>query len=612
MLPKAIVASLLSFCCVMSSSAQQGVIILENGLYFNGKEFVPFKEIVVKGDKITAINNTPGKDEGQRIKLNGKYVIPGLVDAHVHIGGSPAMPYVMAEPTDNLKSALHCGVTTVIDLFYSEQRVKALKADAEKSPEFFSTPVMAGPILTAPGGHGTEYGVPTRTITSVDEARRITNEVIDNNMDVIKVAYEAYSNKNALNKEELKEIITVAHKRNKKVFVHINVAAEAADCADAGADVLAHMPVDSLTDDQLNRIKRSGAMIIPTVTVYQSLLEGHTAAYMSDSLLWRTANPQYLEHFSREALPKVPMQPKYASIFSSVKYRENLQNCYHKKIPIIAGTDAGNYAVFYGYSLHNEIAQYVKEGMTNADALCAATENITRVLPNLKIGKIQEGFDADLVILATNPLTDIAATKDIKMVCHKGKMVDLPGTLFETKPVKALEFDPSALKFEDMKELPPYIFPISDSTMGGNSRIAIRLQKEPGGNGYLQMTGKIVRVGFRGFGGVLFILGKEEHKFEPYDLSAYKAIEFDVRGNDETYYTQLCSSQVHDYNYHTASFTVTKEWKTVKIPFDFFKQNPYYGKQMSLDAKTISAIAFEAINKDYVVDLSVKNIHFLK
>ena len=247
--------------CSMSSSASEHStgesLILENGVYFNGKTFEPFGVIILKDGKILAINSKTSNSKGQRIKLNGKYVIPGLIDAHEHIMGSPAMPFVVADPELNANSNLNCGVTTLVDLFYQEDKVKAIKETTGKSPELYATLLMSGPILTAPGGHGTEYGVPTRTITSVAEARKITAEVLDGGADVIKLAYEVDASNYvpSITKDMMKAIAEVAHSKNKKVFAHIDNAQQAIDCAEAGVDVLAHMPCDLMTDAQLKKLK---------------------------------------------------------------------------------------------------------------------------------------------------------------------------------------------------------------------------------------------------------------------------------------------------------------------------------------------------------------------
>ena len=98
-------------------------------------------------------------------------------------------------------------------------------------------------------------------------------------------------------------------------------------------------------------------------------------------------------------------------------------------MPILAGTDAGNYATFYGYAIHNEIAQYVARGMTPAQALRTATSNVDAVFPDKKIGKIAAGYHADLVILNANPLEKIENTKKVYKVINRG--VELKVMLFE-------------------------------------------------------------------------------------------------------------------------------------------------------------------------------------
>ncbi len=409
----------LSLCIGCNEDDGRNTIILENGYYFNGKIFVPFGELIIKNDKIVAISSNKSKRNGQRIPLNGKYVIPGLIDAHVHLGSSPLGLAAPSTTEYNANSCLNCGVTTVIDLFYPENKCRVLKQVLRRVPAYYTSPVMAGPILTAPGGHGTEYQIPTRTITSVNEAEHITNDVIDSGADVIKLVYNYYYDpQHALNYDMLKHIVGVAHKRHKKVFAHINLTAEAIECADAGVDVLAHIPSDSFTNEQLHKLKASGIILTPTITIMQVYSEGFDSTYLSDPLLHKTGNPAYLSGFGNTALPALAPYIRYCS-------RINLRNCIKYKIPILAGTDAGNPYVFYGYSLHNEIQQYVKEGMTNAEALCSATENIQLVFSDCKTGKIKEGYDADLVILNADPLDNISNTKSIEMVFHKGQLAKM-------------------------------------------------------------------------------------------------------------------------------------------------------------------------------------------
>ncbi len=598
-------AVILSF----TACSQKGQdLILEDGSYFDGKKFIPFKELQIKGDQILAISEKKSQLERNRISVKGKFIIPGLIDAHTHISGSPVYPYVSVEPLDNANSSLNCGITTNIDLFYPEEMVKSFENDVNASPQKYSSMLMSGPILTAPGGHGTEYGVPTRTISSVAEAEKITEEVAaKKEIDVIKLVYQAYTNKNTLTKEMVKKIVEVAHRHHKKVFAHIDDAKEAIDCIEAGVDALAHIPYNLMTDAEIAQLKKSGVIVIPTLTVYQSMMEGNSASYMSDSLLWKTAHPDFLASFDKKATDKIPGMDKFFK--EKQAYRDNLRNMIKNGIPILAGTDAGNYAVFYGYSLHNEILQYVKEGMTTVEALCSATENISKLLPEMKIGKISPNYNADMVVLNANPIDNIENTKQINFVLHKGKMA-VKSNFKLSPPAAAIELPKDVFEWNALTKLPDYISFYTDQMMGGTSTGTLQIEKEQAVN-TLHLAGKMEKKGFMGFVGLFINLSKTD-KDLPVNLSGYTEVEFEVRGNEESYDVVLGSALVKDYNYHKAPFKPTKEWKKVKIIFSDFKQNPWFGKKINLDLQTITALNFETSLKSCPVDLQIKNIQFIK
>lgn len=393
--------------------------MLEDGYYFDGFKMVPFKEFIIQSDTIVSINNKRSNYNCKRIALEGKYIIPGLVDAHIHLSGCPAIPYVNIPEKVNANSLLKCGVTTAVDLFFSEYECVRFKKLIDSLPNKYSTVLLSGPILTAPNGHGTEYGVETRTITNPIQAKKITNEVIDNGVDVIKLVYEAYSGKNAIDKEMLNVIVATAHNRDIKVFAHINVVQEAMDCINAKVDVLAHLPYDTLTPAHLDKIKSSGIIVIPTLSVIKSYYKGHNRDFTSDSLLWQTTAEEYLTKFKRNSgIEALHPNPAFAQ-----GYTTNLSLLIHKQIPILSGTDAGNYAVFFGYSLHDELYQYVAAGMTPAEAINTSSRNMKKLFPNWKSGILKSGYRADVVILNKNPLLNIRHTKTIFKVIHKGRLL---------------------------------------------------------------------------------------------------------------------------------------------------------------------------------------------
>lgn len=589
-------------------------LILEQVRYFDGEKLVETPELHIRNGKITSLRPVQTSGPVRRISVQGRYIIPGLADAHVHISGSPAYPFVFVQPLLNLNSSLLCGVTTNVDLFMPEAQITAMREATAASPARYSRLFAAGPILTAPGGHGTEYGVPTRTITSVAEARRYTDEVIASGADLLKVCYEAETHpEHALTEEMVRAIAETAHGKGKKVVVHINSVREALDCIRAGVDGLAHIPVDALTDADVATIKKSGAFVVPTMAVYTSVFDGHTTDYMSDPLLWSTAHPDYLEKFSKEATRPIPLPDSYFSRFLKEHppaFRENLRKLIAAGIPIVAGTDAGNYAVFYGYSLLRELEQYCAAGMTPAAALHSASGAFALLFPEARTGRIAQEYDADLVVLKSNPLENIAATRDIDFVLHRGERAQ---KIEQPKPtdVAGGVFNPAVFDIDAQSVLPASVGVYSDSMMGGASRLSVTSVQKDGqpSDRYIAARGSVTMKGMMGFAGVQISLSDDK----PVDLTVYDGISFDVRGNGETYTLKVVSNLVQDYNYHAKEFKTTGEWQTIKVPFSALAQNPYWGKKLALALNTIVYIAFEAGGRDYKnVSFDLDNIRFYK
>ena len=421
---------LLCFLAPLFINAQQyDSYRLMNGHYFNGEKFVPFKYIEVRKGKITFIIDKDDKsdyaltDDLDGININGKYVIPGLIDCHVHLQGHPGGEKAVRQ-SFNSHSALRAGVTTQLDLFSS--KYAEMGKMSETFPQYFGNVLNAGPCITVPGGHGANMGSPAQ-ITSIEEAKEWALKLCnDTNVDFIKIIYQYHSNKKAMKPEQMKKIVEVAHKHNKKVLAHIDHTLDALDCAEAGVDVLAHIPLKKMTKAEVTKLKKTGVAVIPTITVYQATYEGLGKDYASDSLLYASVHPNHISDFSSNGVEK---QSKKEYWPFEVDFMHNLKLLIEAGVPILAGTDAGNYATFYGYAIHNEIAQYVARGMTPAQALRTATSNVDAVFPDKKIGKIAAGYHADLVILNANPLEKIENTKKVYKVINRG--VELKVMLFE-------------------------------------------------------------------------------------------------------------------------------------------------------------------------------------
>jgi hypothetical protein len=175
---------------------------------------------------------------------------------------------------------------------------------------------------------------------------------------------------------------------------------------------------------------KAGVSYDPTLCVVEafSKLGTHPDELLSRSLVQQAVPPKLLEN-TRKALRSDKMltllerlKPFGAGLEQA---KENLKRAYHAGVPLVAGCDAGNLLVFHVASLHRELQLWVGAGIPPTAALQAATYRAVRLLgAEGRIGSIQKGCDADLLLVDGNPLEDITATERISQIIYKGERIN--------------------------------------------------------------------------------------------------------------------------------------------------------------------------------------------
>lgn len=572
-----IFAFFMIYCVLSPGRATQDVsaaTVIKNVRIFDGDRVIQNSAVVIENGRISAVGRKVKILEGAEV-LDGKgqTLLPGLIDAHVHVW----------DP-QNLKQALAFGVTAVVDMFMNTETMKAIKemqSSGEANDQAYL--ISPGTLVTAPGGHGTQYGAPIPTVADPDEAQAFVDARIAEGSDFIKIIYDdgsAYSmSRPTLDKATLRAVIEAAHKRGKLAIVHAATLQNCIDVFEAGGDGLAHLFFNEASNPEFGRLAaRKKVFVIPTLSVLESM-----SGTSDVSLL--TEDPHLSSYLSPMDIQMItqsfPFQTSRAAYEAA---EEALRQLKAEAVPILAGTDAPNPGTTYGASLHLELELLVNAGLSPLEALKAAT-SIPAEKFNLRgRGRIKPRYLADLVLVNGDPSQQIKATRDIVSVWRNGEKLNRETYLAEIKKAKeARERQKKALPpehsesgwisdFEGEKITSNFGAGWSVSTdamMGGKSTSQYQLLKEgaQGSQGALLITGNLVKGGQYQWAGALFSPG--EGMMIPANLSFKKSISFWAKGDSKTYVIMIFAQSL-GFTPVFETFVAGSDWKEYAFPFEKF------------------------------------------
>ena len=559
-------ARLLAAALLAAASLPAQETIIRGARVFDGTRMLGERDVLVRDGRIAGIGSALAAPGATVVDGRGKTLLPGFIDSHTHTFA------------DVLPQALAFGVTTQLEMFTDPRLVARWKeeqkgAGAPRRADAFS----AGYLVTAPGGHGTQYGLPVPTITSPDSAQAFVDARIGEGSDYIKIVYDdgrAYALKRpTLDKAVVKAVIDAAHKRGKLAVVHVHSIAFAANAIDAGADGLVHVYSDSDAHAELVALaKRRGAFVIPTLAVNMSVTGTAAGAALMkdpriDSLLTRNDHGQL-----QQAFPTRPGAPaKFANAEGAVRA------LHAAGVPILAGTDAPNPGTTHGVSMHNELELLVKAGLTPTQALASATSVPAAAFRLTDRGRIAAGLRADLVLIDGDPTSDITATRAIAGIWKGGVRFDRAAYASRARATRnvvvSAAIEPGVVStFDD--GAPSSRFGMgwmvsNDDMAGGKSRGAVTVV-----DGGAEGTAKALRIAGTIDGAVPFawsgaMLMPANIPMQPANLSAAKEIAFWARGDGKRYRVMVFA-QSRGMTPATRFFEATGEWKEFVFPWSAF------------------------------------------
>jgi imidazolonepropionase-like amidohydrolase len=450
---------LTSSTAIAQTTALVGATVIDG----TGRPGVPNAVVVVTRDRLTCVGTAaqcPVPAGATRVDVTGRYVTPGLVDAHVHFSqtgwvdgrpdgfSAPALyPYaetaraLRANPARWYRSYLCSGVTAVYDVG-GHPWTTALPAQAERD-SMAPHVRAAGPLLTHAPRTALRVDDEVYTflpMTTSAEVRTSVATLKTMGASAVKVWYLAPPPERQEELDaRLSEVGAAARAAGLDLIVHATELRGAKAALRAGAAMLVHSVEDEPADDEfLSLLQTTGAIYAPTLIV------GRNAVHAFASIILGTRYPiddpghcvdsntvaktaavaslrALVPDFTR-ASERVLRGLDRAEVRSAVM-ADNLRRVHAAGTTIVVATDAGNPLTFHGASIFGEMEAMQAAGLSAADIVVMATRNGARAMGRLKdFGTLEAGKLADLLVLAEDPSADVRAFRSLTHVMRGGRL----------------------------------------------------------------------------------------------------------------------------------------------------------------------------------------------
>jgi len=398
----------------------------------NSRTVTPGSVWIEAGRVVASGPTVPADAPGQRIDLRGKWVIPGLVDLHTHSFGNAA-PGRVSDGSGTAHTAtrvLRTGVVALLDLFGSEGYILPLRDQQRGDTVAVGAFIFAaGPCFTAPRGHCTEYGIPTRVVSSPQDARQQLATLIAKRPDVIKVVYDHFdygaTPMPSIARQTLRVLISTATQHGVRTVVHVGTWEDLRHAVLAGATAVTHVPRDGIVpDDVLALMSSSRVYHIPTLVVHSDLSEFYDNPSLVDSPLFVAAAADTIRATYRRGVRELDERTRGwidRQRASKADAIESVRRLHASGVAMLVGTDAGNWGTIQGYSVHRELSRLVEAGLSPWDALAAGTTSAAAFLGR-RFG-VHPGDEAHFVVLDASPIERIENTQQIAYVIMNGQVV---------------------------------------------------------------------------------------------------------------------------------------------------------------------------------------------
>ncbi len=407
-------------CTNKPSETPNETWVLKGATIIDGTGAAPIEDgmLVVTNGTIAAIGPaasiTPPANASV-IDLKGKTIIPGIINAHGHIGQTSGLTanYSQENVLRDLNLNAAYGVTTVYSLGGDGMESAMIRNEQQGTAPGRSRIFIAGEVITG---------------KTPEEARAMVDQNASMDVDFIKIRVDDNLGATEKMKPEIyAAVIDQAKKYDLDVVAHIFYLEDAKALLRLGVKFIAHSVRDRKVDEEfINLMKQNGAVYCPTLMREVSTFVYETTPdFFQDPFFYSHSDTSVLRQLRDPERQRAVKENVSTALYKNALNiaRENLKILSDAGVRIAFGTDTGPPGRFQGYFEHLELELMVDSGLTPMQAIVSATRDAVRIPQSNKLGTLQSGKQADFIVLSANPLEDITNTRKIESVWIGGNKI---------------------------------------------------------------------------------------------------------------------------------------------------------------------------------------------
>jgi imidazolonepropionase-like amidohydrolase/ABC-type multidrug transport system permease subunit len=422
----------------------------------NGKE-IASGSVLIKNGKIERVYEgsipDPVSLKAEVIEASGKTLLPGFIDTQVRLGGTGTLTR-SGPPSDDemaraLSAYLYCGITTVKSGGDGLNAALTLRDRVLQGELLGSELIVFSPTFTTRGGYGTQFleklSGPMKSIaekqvfrfpTNPEQADQDIQELKEMEVDGIQVSMIGGSmgaTFPTMGIPLFQAVVSGAKRRGLPVSAIASTSTEIVQSSQAGVQEVSENQgaSEAITNEAFGEMARQRTAYNPATSALEAmarLSSGQGDTLLGRSLVQQVGPRKLLDEIKKQLHSSDALEfQKHSERFQQAFDRSltNIQNAEKAGVILVVGTDGGSPLLLPGPTIQQELQLWTKAGIPAAKALQAATHNAATILgAGERIGLVQNGFEANLLLLDGNPLQDITATEHISLIIYRGERVN--------------------------------------------------------------------------------------------------------------------------------------------------------------------------------------------